>query len=365
MPTLSDRFSAYPASVTLDGSGNGTLRFQATGKAIAITNLYASVATQTSQAKCTIYKGQIGPQWAINTTNSGSTGSSAHGNIELLDGEAVYVVWTGGDAGAIATATFTGYALPFNYTPAKGGTDFTWEDPIAAGDGSIIYPALKSPNFVAGVSGWRITRNGDAEFNGGTFRGGVDITGSDGSRVIIQGSIPGIEFIPPPTVNIPVYQNGRISAGASDFAVTGYGSMSLNAPIVGSGNPMQVLIKQGPDSGGLGEVDVIGGSLVVVDGTVTNADDEHNYGRGENGQATVTLTAASSGTQAVVFNKPFLTTPTVVTNIQSGNGLTARWYSRALAVTTTGFNAFCAKGDAADPALTFAMPVDWIAIVNT
>jgi len=170
MPQVSDTFSAYPVSVVLDGSGNGTVRFQATGKNIRITNLYVAVSTATLQAKCTMYKGQIAASSAIKTTNSGSTGSSATGNIALFDGEAVYVVWTGGDPGATATATFSGSAIPFELA-RDNFTEFLWDDPIAAGDGTLIYPGLQSVDFVQGISGWRIDRDGNAEFNDATIRG--------------------------------------------------------------------------------------------------------------------------------------------------------------------------------------------------
>jgi hypothetical protein len=39
------------------------------------------------------------------------------------------------------------------------------------GGGNLIIPFLQSPNFIPGVSGWRISRNGDVEFGSGTFRG--------------------------------------------------------------------------------------------------------------------------------------------------------------------------------------------------
>ncbi len=231
MPQLPDRFSAYPVTVRLDGNGDGTIRFQATGKNIVITNLYVAVSTQTLQAKCTVYKNQIGSQWAINTTNSGSTGASAYGRIELLDGEAIYVVWDGGDASATATATFTGMVLPFNVTPEQG-TEFVWADPIAAGDGSLIYPALQSPDFQTGVQGWRIDRDGDVEFNDGTFRGTVDVTGSvTGSGVIINGTQGQIELVPPASVNGLTVQSATMRAALLDNASTGYGYLE----IVGAG----------------------------------------------------------------------------------------------------------------------------------
>jgi hypothetical protein len=209
MPQLPDRFSAYPVTTRLDANGDGSIRFQATGSNIVITNLYVAVATQVLQAKCTIYKGQVGPQWAINTTNSGSTGSSANGRIELLDGEAIYVVWDGGDANTIATATFTGMVLPFNVRP-ETGTEFVFAEPFAAGDGTIIFPALKSPNYVPGVSGWIITREGDVEFGEGTFRGDLLVQGASGKYVKISPNEPfkGIEFN---SGNVNLFANGAIT----------------------------------------------------------------------------------------------------------------------------------------------------------
>jgi hypothetical protein len=44
------------------------------------------------------------------------------------------------------------------------------------GGGNIIIPFLQSPNFSPGVSGWRISRNGDAEFASQTLRGPLIVT---------------------------------------------------------------------------------------------------------------------------------------------------------------------------------------------
>jgi hypothetical protein len=49
---------------------------------------------------------------------------------------------------------------------------------IAGGQGNLIVPALQSPNFVTGVSGWQITRTGHAEFNDIVIRGGTVIGGT-------------------------------------------------------------------------------------------------------------------------------------------------------------------------------------------
>jgi len=42
---------------------------------------------------------------------------------------------------------------------------------IAGGQGNLIATSLQSPNFVSGVSGWQVTKTGDAQFNSVTVRG--------------------------------------------------------------------------------------------------------------------------------------------------------------------------------------------------
>lgn len=41
------------------------------------------------------------------------------------------------------------------------------------GGTTLLRPAIRSPNYVAGVSGWTINKDGTSEFAGGTFRGPV------------------------------------------------------------------------------------------------------------------------------------------------------------------------------------------------
>lgn len=58
------------------------------------------------------------------------------------------------------------------------------------------------------------------------------------------------------------------------------------------------------------------------------------------GVASVTVTAATSVTQAVVFATPFRAVPAVSTNIDHGTGASSGWGSRAFNITTTGFTIF-------------------------
>lgn len=178
MPQVSGNFSAYPVKVTLDGSGNGAVVFQAVGANLRISNLSVRVSSQTAQAVATVYKNQIGTDYRLSGTNSGSSGDNLSIPVDLFDGERVLVVWTGGDPGAEATATFSGKQLPFDQV-GKGEGGANWTSPIAAGDGSLIYPSIKSPNFVTGVAGWYIGRDGIVEFASGTFRGEVNIVGAN------------------------------------------------------------------------------------------------------------------------------------------------------------------------------------------
>lgn len=49
-----------------------------------------------------------------------------------------------------------------------------FSDPVAAGE-VLVRQSLQSENYVAGVSGWRVGRNGDAEFNNVVARGDVTV----------------------------------------------------------------------------------------------------------------------------------------------------------------------------------------------
>lgn len=46
-------------------------------------------------------------------------------------------------------------------------------NPIADGNGALITVALMSPNYIPGVQGWAVFKNGNFELNGGIFRGNL------------------------------------------------------------------------------------------------------------------------------------------------------------------------------------------------
>lgn len=52
-----------------------------------------------------------------------------------------------------------------------------FSNPIIAAGGSLVYPAIHSPGFVPGSTGWSINKNGSAEFNSVTIRGTLTTDG--------------------------------------------------------------------------------------------------------------------------------------------------------------------------------------------
>lgn len=78
------------------------------------------------------------------------------------------------------------------------------------------------------------------------------------------------------------------------------------------------------------------------------------------GTSNITVTAATSGTLAIVFARPYSTAPSVSANINSGAGATASWQSRAINVSNVGFTLFIFG-----PSSTFTAPVQWQAQPRT
>lgn len=65
-----------------------------------------------------------------------------------------------------------------------------FSNPILGSGGALVRPAIKSPNYVAGSTGWMIGRGGDAEFNNAVIRGlllaSAFQTALDGERIEIN-----------------------------------------------------------------------------------------------------------------------------------------------------------------------------------
>ena len=104
-----------PGSVTvaLNGSGGGTARIGPAGAAEMWQPAIASVSVSTnaSEAQCRIYIGDQPTQANyVDGTLSGSTGDSTDrvSARPLKLGDYIWAVWSGGDAGSVATLNVTG-----------------------------------------------------------------------------------------------------------------------------------------------------------------------------------------------------------------------------------------------------------------
>jgi hypothetical protein len=64
-----------------------------------------------------------------------------------------------------------------------------FQDELAAGV-TLVRPALQSPDYVAGASGWAINLDGSAEFSNATVRGTVTATNAAGDYAMISPSAP-------------------------------------------------------------------------------------------------------------------------------------------------------------------------------
>lgn len=175
--------------VTLDGSGNGQCAIgPPSGTKWALTLATLSVSTATKQPQGFLYRGSAsGPIELVDSTYTGAQASSAKvGGAPYFQGQVLWAVWKGGDAGAIATLQVYGQqglrSDPFEQSPVGQGFD----NPIVAGT-SLIIPAINSPNYITGVTGWSINADGTVEFNSGTFRGSVLIGGPPATGAVSLG----------------------------------------------------------------------------------------------------------------------------------------------------------------------------------
>jgi hypothetical protein len=97
------------SAVTLNGSGNGSVTLQ-NGKpfqTLKVKKVSVSVTTDVLQPVAKVYLGSVSPGNLLDGTETGANDSSDI-DATLMPGEYLTVEWTGGDSGAIATASFYG-----------------------------------------------------------------------------------------------------------------------------------------------------------------------------------------------------------------------------------------------------------------
>lgn len=279
-------------------------------------------------------------------------------------------------------------------------------NPVIAGT-TLIRTAIKSPDYVPGVSGWSINKDGSVEFNDAEIRGeliaggGTVVLDDDGllveglnnqyvissqvgfraMRLPDDGTFAFIDVFDSPdsaggyvalSPQDPTPVNGNsysapgfILADTNEVGGTDYGVLLLDSPnFPGKTFSYIALIGQGSNSGSDDSaIDIRTGKVRILNDIIEDSNG-HQMLRGENGEFLMSFASAVSGTAAVVFDTPFDNPPFVTTNIRSGAGATARWVSRAINITTTGFTYFVFSGNAVAAAWT-NVEVTWQATEYT
>lgn len=194
---------------------------------------------------------------------------------------------------------------------------------------------------------------------GNDYKEGITVYDPAGSYIrLVAGAGSAQEEFSPPAVTGVTWQPGGMSASLGS-------RLGTNTPSVGIGAPYNTAFASRATISLFGNPQTSNGDVtneivmstfrVTITGKVLAANLQ-------SATVPVSFVALSSFTQAVVFPEAYDAgvVPTVTTNIESGAGNTARWQSRAISVTNTGFTLFVFKGDAGDPAQTWSnIPVQW------
>jgi hypothetical protein len=149
------------------------------------------------------------------------------------------VQWAG-QPGMLYGVDPTGSAPGVGVTSQSG---LPFPAPIVSGQ-NLVIPGIQSPNFVTGVSGWRINRDGSAEFNNleirGTFMGSQYIANVNG--IFFYNGTPGLGTLflaitsaPFPGINDP-YGNTVPSGGLTLGQWSGTGVLQQAALIDRAGH---------------------------------------------------------------------------------------------------------------------------------
>jgi hypothetical protein len=249
----------------------------------------------------------------------------------------------------------------------------TFSNPIVGALGKLIRSAIQSANYVAGVAGWRISQDGEAEFADAVIRGELFVTGADDSYISIEKTdgltdLPYMRWFPRNPAGYP----NRISAyGFADEFVAGDADqvmgLTLGSPSVGStANSAHIkLVSTGQTSGDPARIQL-------------SADPFRAFGSdlmplfyGQCGNEPINVPASGAGspasvTKAVVFPQAFPVgvTPLVFCNIGTPTGSTRFLMVRGMNATNTGFTIWVTLTDPNGfvVALTNNVPIHWMAI---
>ncbi len=244
-----------------------------------------------------------------------------------------------------------------------------FNNPIVAGL-TLIRSAIKSPNYVAGTSGWSINRDGTLEANSAVIRGALSAAG--GSLLVNDDGV---------TIDYTDVFNVRHTIIMSDQGFS-YTVNDLNDPLITKSTTItpQGVSVSGTVDGGTNTDDA---SLSPGGWNVRNeVDDSTMYTEGrelwcadptdsskqtpyiQRGTELMSATATSLVSVNVTFPEPLPTSfslPTIMVNIDEAVGTVPRaWVARARNISRTGFSLTIHSVDSSNA--TFSnVGVSWLA----
>src|SRR6185369_16786238 len=98
---------SLPASVVLNGSGYGVIRVAPAGESWQVVFMTIQCDTNVNEASFRVYSPILGDPYIKDTSGMGSSGDTSDTVYFLNDGQALFLEWSGGDAGTTARANLT------------------------------------------------------------------------------------------------------------------------------------------------------------------------------------------------------------------------------------------------------------------
>jgi hypothetical protein len=240
-----------------------------------------------------------------------------------------------------------------------------FEEPILGGQNALVREAVKSPNYVAGASGWQLDKDGDAEFNSVVVRGTVEADGANGSYVKLKPGVtpngPTVEF---KSVNGNLahieYGNGlTVMEDSRGNRIVLYG-------IVGAFPALSNLLSIDTLNSG-GDIQLASGNNIRIApiGAMVNETDGGEYLHGTVFTRNISFASAASNTQTVTFPTAFpvgITPKFISCNINTSSGTVSKWMCRAYGQSNTGFTLWSQSGDGTSQVWS-NVPVQFMVIV--
>jgi hypothetical protein len=271
-----------------------------------------------------------------------------------------------------------------------------FNDPIIGGDGDLIRDRMRSPNYVAGVSGWDLEQDGSAEFNDLTARGNVLIGTPTAAE--ITANVPALIIDHYAAFSIPIgailslfpgdgsyhYSVAGQFDATTDLWAEGFVSPNgivtefwnhLNDTLGGSG---QINFSDGP---AVVDVQFQGGTVTLFPGVPLIAQDDVTiaglatftgavvdangipFSRAQAGTVGVSFTSGGPTNMMVnvTYADPFPATPSVFLQAVSAAGAAVKWEGVVQSSSNTGFSA---RIDIAATA-NVTLQINWAATART